>query len=98
MEASRSVPQQTAQIFSAFAGQKRSAFLFSQIGQVDKCIPQGKSGGKNIARLTKCKIEAERLKRVAKGPAAFEIQRKSQKQIPRAQTGLGMTILSIGAG
>src|SRR5579871_308006 len=33
METSRSVPQQTAQIFSPFAGQKRPSFLFSQIGQ-----------------------------------------------------------------
>jgi hypothetical protein len=30
---SRSVPQQTAQIFSPFAGQKRFGFLFSQMGQ-----------------------------------------------------------------
>jgi hypothetical protein len=30
---SRSVPQQTAQIFSPFAGQKRTALRFSQIGQ-----------------------------------------------------------------
>jgi hypothetical protein len=33
MVTSRSVPQQTAQIFSPLAGQKRSAFRFSQIGQ-----------------------------------------------------------------
>jgi hypothetical protein len=33
METSRSVPQHTAQIFSAFAGQKRPGLRFSQIGQ-----------------------------------------------------------------
>src|SRR5205814_7063706 len=33
MVTSRSLPQQTAQIFSALAGQKRSALRFSQIGQ-----------------------------------------------------------------
>jgi len=30
---SRSVPQQTAQIFSPLAGQNRAALRFSQIGQ-----------------------------------------------------------------
>jgi hypothetical protein len=34
METSRSVPQQTAQIFSPFAGQNLAALRFSQIGQV----------------------------------------------------------------
>src|SRR6266403_1798402 len=33
MVTSRSVPQQTAQIFSPFAGQNRAALRFSQIGQ-----------------------------------------------------------------
>src|SRR5258708_12915762 len=33
MVTSRSVPQQTAQIFSPLAGQKRAALRFSQIGQ-----------------------------------------------------------------
>ena len=33
METSRSVPQQTAQIFSPFAGQNLAAFRFRQIGQ-----------------------------------------------------------------
>ncbi|PYT79056.1 MAG: hypothetical protein DMG40_17995 [Acidobacteria bacterium] len=40
MVTSRSLPQQTAQIFSALAGQKRSALRFSQIGQ-DTDAPQG---------------------------------------------------------
>src|SRR6266576_4859376 len=35
---SRSVPQQTAQIFSPLAGQKRAALRFSQIGQ-DTGVP-----------------------------------------------------------
>src|SRR5260370_39328473 len=39
MVTSRSVPQQTAQIFSPLAGQKRSALRFSQMGQ-DKQSPQ----------------------------------------------------------
>ena len=34
MLTSRSLPQQTAQICSPFAGQKRAAFRFPQIGQV----------------------------------------------------------------
>jgi hypothetical protein len=38
MLTSRSVPQQTAQIFSAFAGQKRPGLRFWQIGQF-KNIP-----------------------------------------------------------
>jgi hypothetical protein len=33
MVTSRSVPQHTAQILSAFAGQKRPGFRFWQIGQ-----------------------------------------------------------------
>src|SRR6266700_363762 len=33
MVTSRSVPQQTAQIFATLAGQKRTALRFSQIGQ-----------------------------------------------------------------
>jgi hypothetical protein len=44
IETSRSVPQQTAQIFSPLAGQNRSAFRFSQIGQ-DTEAPH--SGGTN---------------------------------------------------
>jgi hypothetical protein len=39
MVTSRSVPQQTAQIFSPLAGQRRSALRFSQMGQ-DKQSPQ----------------------------------------------------------
>ena len=53
MVTSRSVPQQTAQIFSALAGQKRSAFLFSQIGQ-DKASPE-QTGEKSIAQSGKYK-------------------------------------------
>jgi hypothetical protein len=34
METSRSLPQQTAQIFSPLAGQNLSALRFSQIGQI----------------------------------------------------------------
>src|SRR5215831_1470338 len=41
MVTSRSVPQQTAHIFSALAGQNRSALRFSQIGQNhDTSAPQ----------------------------------------------------------
>jgi hypothetical protein len=40
MESSRSVPQQTAQIFSAFAGQNRPGLRFWQIGQ-DTSYPLG---------------------------------------------------------
>jgi hypothetical protein len=41
MVTSRSVPQQTAHIFSALAGQNRSALRFSQIGQEeDTSAPQ----------------------------------------------------------
>ncbi|PYU69116.1 MAG: hypothetical protein DMG49_14195 [Acidobacteria bacterium] len=40
MVTSRSVPQQTAQIFSPLAGQKRAALRFPQIGQ-DTGIPFG---------------------------------------------------------
>src|SRR5258705_12947124 len=45
MVTSRSVPQQTAQIFSPFAGQNRAAFRFSQIGQNTESpmIPCGRS-------------------------------------------------------
>src|SRR5258708_40232761 len=39
MVTSRSVPQQTAQIFSPLAGQKRAALRFSQMGQ-DKESPK----------------------------------------------------------
>src|SRR5712664_4381464 len=41
MVTSRSVPQQTAQIFSPLAGQKRAALRFSQIGQNTES-PKGK--------------------------------------------------------
>src|SRR6266436_409718 len=45
MVTSRSVPQQTAQIFSPFAGQNRAALRFSQIGQDTESpmIPCGRS-------------------------------------------------------
>jgi len=49
------VPQHTAQIFSPFAGQKRSAFFFSQIGTRQK-IPLCEPGGKNTVRPTKYKM------------------------------------------
>jgi len=39
MVISRSVPQQTAQIFSALAGQKRPGLRFWQIGQVTISSP-----------------------------------------------------------
>jgi hypothetical protein len=48
MVTSRSVPQQTAQIFSPLAGQNRSAFRLLQIGQsmfgTPGAIPANKTG------------------------------------------------------
>src|SRR6266852_8360380 len=45
MVTSRSVPHQTAQIFSPFAGQNRAALRFSQIGQDTESpmVPCGRS-------------------------------------------------------
>src|SRR5712691_4756286 len=56
MVTSRSVPQQTAQIFSPLAGQKRAALRFSQIGQ-DTESPKRESGlGRIRSAATKDKI------------------------------------------
>ncbi|HEY6945900.1 MAG TPA: hypothetical protein VI431_12225, partial [Candidatus Acidoferrum sp.] len=50
---SRSLPQQTAQIFSAFAGQKRSALRFSQIGQDTESPQRVKTVQQNTLRIEK---------------------------------------------
>src|SRR6516162_4933556 len=57
---SRSVPQQTAQIFSPLAGQNRDALRFPQIGQDrDTSAPQrAKTVPQNT--LTKCKTQKAR--------------------------------------
>src|ERR1700687_4803300 len=50
MVTSRSVPQQTAQIFSPLAGQKRAALRFSQMGQ-DTESPQN---ARTVQQNTRC--------------------------------------------
>src|SRR5215472_7144111 len=53
MVTSRSFPQQTAQIFSALAGQKRSALRFSQMGQDTKSPQCAKTVQQNTLRNSK---------------------------------------------
>src|SRR5229473_2342683 len=55
MVTSRSVPQQTAQIFSPLAGQKRAALRFSQIGQ-DTESPQNV---RTVQQNTRCGIKRQ---------------------------------------
>ncbi len=67
MVTSRSVPQQTAQILSAFAGQKRPGLRFWQIGQVtndplEVCVRTGKHPSAAEAGLVLRMLTA-RLKR-----------------------------------
>src|SRR5215472_11541385 len=61
MVTSRSVPQQTAHIFSALAGQNRSALRFSQIGQNhDTSAPQRKT---TVQQNTLAKDETQKASR-----------------------------------
>src|ERR1700694_5693867 len=68
MVTSRSVPQQTAQIFSPLAGQKRAALRFSQMGQ-DTESPQNvrtvqqntRCGNKRQSRQAEVLGELERI-------------------------------------
>jgi hypothetical protein len=52
MLTSRSVPQQTAQIFSALAGQKRPGLRFWQIGQCTDDPPESDKNSEYHAMMT----------------------------------------------
>ena len=72
MVTSRSVPQQTAQIFSPLAGQYRAALRFSQIGQF-KTIPldfaETTDGDRNAAGYDGLAIKTK-LRRLSPGARA----------------------------
>lgn len=53
MVTSRSVPQQTAQIFSPLAGQKRAALRFSQMGQDTESPHSSRTIEQNTLRHSK---------------------------------------------
>src|SRR5205085_10364907 len=69
MVTSRSVPQQTAQIFSPLAGQKRFGLRFSQMGQ--------DTGSKNTWRRRKNKVSAgsagTKPRRIKLAAARFDV-------------------------
>src|SRR5437764_5473959 len=74
MVTSRSLPQQTAQIFSALAGQKRSALRFSQIGQDTKSPQRVKTVQQNTLSKDKRQKPAIGASFIALSPGNFLVR------------------------